>query len=38
MLPFIFKEEALPFKKGDYIFVPDIAKAISQGDRKIKAM
>ena len=28
MLPFIYEEEDLPFTKGDYIFVPEIANAI----------
>ena len=28
MLPFIYEEEELPFTKGDYIFVPEIANAI----------
>ena len=28
MLPFIYEEEALPFTKGDYIFVPQIIDAI----------
>ena len=28
MLPFIYEEENLPFTKGDYIFVPEIANAI----------
>lgn len=29
MLPFIYEEGKLPFKKGDYIFIPDIAEAVS---------
>ena len=37
MLPFIFEEEALPFANGDYIFVPDVAKAIENKLTDIKA-
>ena len=37
MLPFIFEDEALPFTKGDYIFVPEIAKAIENKLTDIKA-
>ncbi len=29
MLPFLFPEEALPFANGDYIFVPNIRKAVA---------
>lgn len=36
MLPFIFKDE-LPFEKGDFIFIPEIRKAIENKDTKIKA-
>jgi len=28
MLPFLIEEGELPFKKGDYIFIPDIRKAV----------
>ena len=28
MLPFIYEQEELPFKKDDYIFVPNIAEAV----------
>lgn len=28
MLPFIYEEDELPFAKGDYIFIPNIAAAI----------
>ena len=28
MLPFIYEEEELPFAKGDYIYIPNIAAAI----------
>lgn len=37
MLPFIFEEEELPFKKGDYIFIPGIASAIKDKLTDIKA-
>lgn len=36
MLPFIFKDK-LPFEKGDFIFIPEIRKAIENKDTKIKA-
>ena len=28
MLPFIYEEETLPFKKDDYLFIPNIADAV----------
>ena len=31
MLPFLYKEEALPFEKGDWIFVPDARKKLEEG-------
>ena len=37
MLPFIIDEGELPFKNGDYIFVPEIRKAIEDKAREIKA-
>ncbi len=38
MLPFIIpKEENLPFANGDYIFVPDIRKAVADKIAEIKA-
>ncbi|SHJ43869.1 hydratase [Parasporobacterium paucivorans] len=37
MLPFVFKGEELPFKNGDFIFVPDIADAIENKRDSIKA-
>ena len=37
MLPFIFEEDELPFANGDYIFVPDIAKAVADKQSVIKA-
>lgn len=37
MLPFIFKEETLPFKNGDYLFIPEIADAVKNKTDEIKA-
>jgi aconitate hydratase len=39
MLPFITKEdhESLSFKNGDYIFVPDVRKAVEDKEDAIKA-
>lgn len=37
MLPFIYEEEELPFKNGDYIFVPDIAEAVKNKATEIQA-
>ena len=39
MLPFLtdVDHEALPFKNGDYIFVPDIRKCIEEKDAVVKA-
>ena len=37
MLPFIIDEGELPFTNGDYIFVPDIAKAVKDKATEIKA-
>ncbi len=37
MLPFIFEEDNLPFANGDYIFVPQIAKAIKDKAVEIPA-
>lgn len=39
MLPFITKEDhtALPFENGDYIFVPEIRKAVEEKQSEIKA-
>ena len=39
MLPFLIEEGDLPFTKGDYIFVPEIRKAIEDkatGDKSIR--
>ena len=37
MLPFIYEEEELPFANGDYIFVPNVAKAVEDKLTDIKA-
>ncbi|MFQ9516330.1 MAG: hydratase [Eubacterium sp.] len=37
MLPFIYEEEELPFKNGDYIFVPDIVDAVQNKATEIQA-
>ena len=37
MLPFIFEDDNLPFTNGDYIFVPQIAKAIKEKATEIPA-
>ena len=37
MLPFLIEEGDLPFTKGDYIFVPEIRKAIEEKATEIKA-
>ena len=37
MLPFIYEEEELPFKNGDYIFVPDIANAVKEKASEVQA-
>ena len=37
MLPFIYEEEELPFKNGDYIFVKDITKSVENKIDTIKA-
>ena len=37
MLPFIIEEGELPFKNKDYIFVPNIRKAVENKDEVIKA-
>ena len=37
MLPFIFEDDNLPFANGDYIFVPEIAKAVKEKQSEIKA-
>lgn len=37
MLPFLIEEGELPFKKGDYLFIPNIRKAVEKGQREVKA-
>ena len=37
LLPFIYEEEELPFKNGDYIFVKDIKKSVENKIDTIKA-
>lgn len=37
MLPFIYEEKELPFKKDDYIFVPNIAEAVRNKATEIPA-
>ena len=37
MLPFLYENDELPFKNGDYIFVPGIAQAIKDKASSIKA-
>ncbi|MDO4345227.1 MAG: hydratase [Eubacteriales bacterium] len=37
MLPFLIEEGELPFKNGDYIFIPDIRRAVETKASEIKA-
>ncbi len=37
MLPFIYEQEELPFTNGDYIFIPEIKKAIEEKKTEIPA-
>ena len=37
MLPFVIQEGKLPFKNLDYLFIPDIRKAVANKDESIKA-
>ena len=37
MLPFIFEDDTLPFKNGDYIFIKDIKNAIINKEDVVKA-
>ena len=37
MIPFIFTDEELPFTKGDYIYVPNVAKAVKDGAEEMVA-
>ena len=37
MLPFIYESEELPFKNGDYIFVPEITEAVKNKATDVQA-
>jgi aconitate hydratase len=37
MLPFIIDEGDLPFKRLDYIFLPEIREAVEKRNKQIKA-
>ena len=37
MLPFLIPEGDLPFVNGDYIFIPDIRKAVEEKKKQISA-
>lgn len=37
MLPFLIDKGELPFKNGDYLYVPDIKKAVEEKKTEIKA-
>ena len=37
MLPFIYEQEELPFKKDDYIFVPEIVEAVKNKATDVQA-
>jgi len=37
MLPFIYESEDLPFKNGDYIFVPEIVEAVKNKSTDVQA-
>ena len=37
MLPFLIPEGELPFEKGDYLFIPDIRRAVEEGRKETKA-
>ena len=37
MLPFIIDRGELPFKNGDYLFVPDVRKAVEEKQTEIRA-
>ncbi len=37
MLPFLIQEGELPFTNGDYIFVPDVRKAVEERKTEITA-
>lgn len=37
MLPFIIDEGELPFQNLDYLFIPNIAKAVEEGEKEFTA-
>ena len=37
MLPFLIDEGELPFKNGDYLFVPHITEAVKNGGKEVEA-
>ena len=37
MLPFLIEDGALPFANGDYLFVPEIRKAVKEKSETIEA-
>ena len=37
MLPFVIEKGELPFKNGDFLFVPDIRRAVEEKRTEIKA-
>lgn len=37
MLPFIIDKEELPFQNGDYLFIPEIKKAVEEKQSEMKA-
>ncbi len=37
MIPFLWQEEELPFAKGNWIFVPDVAEKIAAGETSFEA-
>lgn len=37
MLPFLVPEGELPFKKGDFLFIPGIRSAVEEGKKELQA-
>ena len=37
MLPFLIPQGDLPFKKGDYLFIPKIREAVEAGKTEVRA-
>ncbi len=37
MLPFLIQEGELPFKNGDYLFIPGVKNAIENNAKELKA-